>query len=255
VRIVFAAVPAYGHLYPLMPLALAAVDAGHDVVVATGAIPRSVAPADRAWHRARVRIVRGPGRGAPPSPGTARRLAELALDILVVVGPQGDVAALGALPPGVRAERFVPQEVVLGQVDLVVHHGGAGTTLGAAAASVPQLLLPKPPTSSGTQRRSRRPASGAVCRMCWPSLPGRSAQRPRRCWPTEPSATRPADWAPRSPPCPPPPTSSERCSAPDPVERPRRLLCRHVVRRRDDSAGQPSALAEEVGDGVGTAQG
>src|SRR6266704_1599756 len=37
VRIVFAAMPAYGHLYPLMPLALAAADTGHEVVVATGA--------------------------------------------------------------------------------------------------------------------------------------------------------------------------------------------------------------------------
>ena len=37
----------------------------------------------------------------------------------------------------------MPQDEVLGQVDLVVHHGGAGTTLGAAAASVPQLLLPQ----------------------------------------------------------------------------------------------------------------
>ena len=36
-RIVFAAVPAYGHLYPVMPLALAAAEADHDVVVATGA--------------------------------------------------------------------------------------------------------------------------------------------------------------------------------------------------------------------------
>ena len=35
-RIVFASLPAYGHLYPLLPLALACRDAGHEVVVATG---------------------------------------------------------------------------------------------------------------------------------------------------------------------------------------------------------------------------
>jgi UDP:flavonoid glycosyltransferase YjiC (YdhE family) len=35
-KILFAAIPAYGHLYPLMPLALACVDAGHDVTVACG---------------------------------------------------------------------------------------------------------------------------------------------------------------------------------------------------------------------------
>ena len=36
VKILFAAIPAYGHLYPLMPLALACADAGHDVTVACG---------------------------------------------------------------------------------------------------------------------------------------------------------------------------------------------------------------------------
>lgn len=35
-RITFASIPAYGHLYPMMPLALAMVEAGHDVTVATG---------------------------------------------------------------------------------------------------------------------------------------------------------------------------------------------------------------------------
>jgi UDP:flavonoid glycosyltransferase YjiC (YdhE family) len=36
VRILFATLPAYGHVYPLLPLALACRDAGHEVVVATG---------------------------------------------------------------------------------------------------------------------------------------------------------------------------------------------------------------------------
>ena len=35
-KILFAAIPAYGHLYPLMPLALACAEAGHDVTVASG---------------------------------------------------------------------------------------------------------------------------------------------------------------------------------------------------------------------------
>ncbi len=35
-RLVFAAIPAYGHLYPLMPLAMACAEAGHDVRIATG---------------------------------------------------------------------------------------------------------------------------------------------------------------------------------------------------------------------------
>lgn len=36
-RIAVAAIPAHGHLYPLLPLALACADAGHQVVVAVGA--------------------------------------------------------------------------------------------------------------------------------------------------------------------------------------------------------------------------
>lgn len=36
-RILFAAIPAYGHLYPLLPLAAACAAAGHQVSVATGA--------------------------------------------------------------------------------------------------------------------------------------------------------------------------------------------------------------------------
>jgi UDP:flavonoid glycosyltransferase YjiC (YdhE family) len=35
VKILFSSIGAYGHLYPMMPLALAARDAGHDVVIAT----------------------------------------------------------------------------------------------------------------------------------------------------------------------------------------------------------------------------
>lgn len=35
-RLVFCTRPAFGHLYPLMPLACAARDDGHDVVFATG---------------------------------------------------------------------------------------------------------------------------------------------------------------------------------------------------------------------------
>lgn len=36
VRVMFASLAAYGHLYPMMPLASACADAGHDVVIATG---------------------------------------------------------------------------------------------------------------------------------------------------------------------------------------------------------------------------
>ena len=286
-KIVFASLPAYGHLYPLLPLALACAEAGHDVVVAagepfTGTLPvptaagivdgvvlhdieqetfrnhpglepgpefaglmfgettvRHVAPALRelfagvepdlvvhehlnigaavvaAEHGVRA-IAFGLGQWLPPvrsfyeiagadpaMPGgyldpmpaalqnpvplpatrlpirpvpwapdmpswvpPTRRTVYVTLgtvafgavevlrravletashdvDVLVAVGPKGDPALLGDVPPNVRLEQFVPQASVFGHVDLAVHHGGAGTMLGAYAAGLPQLILPQ----------------------------------------------------------------------------------------------------------------
>ena len=36
VKIMFASLGAYGHLYPMMPLALASAAAGHETVIAVG---------------------------------------------------------------------------------------------------------------------------------------------------------------------------------------------------------------------------
>jgi UDP:flavonoid glycosyltransferase YjiC (YdhE family) len=289
VKVVFASIPAYGHLYPMLPLALACADAGHDVVVATGepfldALPvrtargmadgvvlhdieqetfrnhpglapgpefagfmfgettvRHVAPVLRElFDRERPDLVvhevmdigaavvaaergvravafglglwnpplagfyevasadpslpggyldpmppslqnpgplppsRRPIRTVPWAPevplpswfpsgrptvyvtlGTVsfgavevlrRAVLETAahdVDVLVAVGPAGDPALLGELPPNVRLEKFVPQAEVLAHVDLVVHHGGAGTMLGALSSGLPQLVLPQ----------------------------------------------------------------------------------------------------------------
>ena len=68
---------------------------------------------------------------------------ELDVDVLVTVGPQGDVEALGAQPANVRVETFVPQDEVLPRASAVVSHAGSGTFLGAAAAGVPQVCVPQ----------------------------------------------------------------------------------------------------------------
>jgi len=70
-------------------------------------------------------------------------IAPLDVDLLVAVGPEGDPAALGAVPGNVHVERFVAQADVLPLVDIVVHHGGTGTVLGTVAAGLPQLILPQ----------------------------------------------------------------------------------------------------------------
>jgi UDP:flavonoid glycosyltransferase YjiC (YdhE family) len=52
------------------------------------------------------------------------------------------VAALGAPPPNVHVEQWVPQAAVLAHASAVVCHGGSGTTLGALAAGIPLVVVP-----------------------------------------------------------------------------------------------------------------
>lgn len=65
-RVVVASLPAYGHLYPLMPLAQAFALAGHEVVVAVGDpfLGRFAVP-DRSRHAGRPRA------GSSPRPAIA----------------------------------------------------------------------------------------------------------------------------------------------------------------------------------------
>jgi UDP:flavonoid glycosyltransferase YjiC (YdhE family) len=70
-------------------------------------------------------------------------LLELDVDVLVVLGPQGDPDALAGLPDRVHLHRFVPQEQVLPLLDLVVHHGGSGNLLGGLGHGLPALVLPQ----------------------------------------------------------------------------------------------------------------
>jgi MGT family glycosyltransferase len=61
---------------------------------------------------------------------------------LLTVGRRFDPALLAPVPPNVRVEAWVDQADVLGQVDLVVCHGGSGTVLGALTAGVPIVVVP-----------------------------------------------------------------------------------------------------------------
>jgi UDP:flavonoid glycosyltransferase YjiC (YdhE family) len=83
-------------------------------------------------------------------------VAELAVRILVTVGRDADPAELGALPPNVRVERWVPIPAVLHAAAVLVTHGGTSTTLAALAAGVPMALLP----ISADQPRNARLVAG-----------------------------------------------------------------------------------------------
>ena len=69
-------------------------------------------------------------------------LGAIDVDAVATIGPHVDPAPLGAVPPNMRVERFVPQGDLLGRASAVVSHGGAGTVLGAAAHGQPQLVVP-----------------------------------------------------------------------------------------------------------------
>ncbi len=75
-----------------------------------------------------------------------------------MVGPDGDPAALGDVPPHVHPERFVPQEKVLPHLDIVVHHGGTGTMLGALMTATGKLpKRPSPPKAAEALQHAALP--------------------------------------------------------------------------------------------------
>lgn len=70
-------------------------------------------------------------------------LADKPMNVIVTVGPDRDPAELGAPPPNVHVEQYVPQSLLLPRCDVVVAHGGSGTTLAALAHGLPLLVLPQ----------------------------------------------------------------------------------------------------------------
>lgn len=70
-------------------------------------------------------------------------LAAQDVAVVLTVGANGDVDALGTPPLHMRFERFVPQDAVLARCAAVVSHGGSGTTLAALAHGLPHVLLPQ----------------------------------------------------------------------------------------------------------------
>lgn len=70
-------------------------------------------------------------------------IRELAVRLVVTVGPNGDATAFGPQPAHVVLERYIPQTQLLPACDVVVSHGGSGTILAALGEGIPQLCLPQ----------------------------------------------------------------------------------------------------------------
>ena len=70
-------------------------------------------------------------------------LAELAVHVVVTVGPNADRHAFGAQPDNVSVFDYVPQTTILPVSTLVASHAGSGTFLAALDHALPQLCLPQ----------------------------------------------------------------------------------------------------------------
>lgn len=110
--------------------------------------------------------------------GAFRRLADavagLEVRALLTVGRRFDPAALGAVPRNVHVERWVEQERVLAEAELVVCHGGSGTALGSLAAGVPLVLVP---SFADQFENSRRIAAAGAGLVAEPDGIGRAIER------------------------------------------------------------------------------
>ena len=69
-------------------------------------------------------------------------VADLDARVLVTVGRDVDIAALGPVAANTHVEAWVPQQDVLAHAALVVCHGGSGTTFGTLAAGIPLVFVP-----------------------------------------------------------------------------------------------------------------
>ena len=72
-----------------------------------------------------------------------RGLADLNVNIIATVGPNGDAAKIDVDPSRIRIVRFVPLDSLLTGVSVVVAHGGAGTVLASLSRGLPLVLLPQ----------------------------------------------------------------------------------------------------------------
>ena len=70
-------------------------------------------------------------------------LRDLAVNIIITVGPDIDPALLGPQPPHIIAERFITHRLLLPRCRLVINHAGNGTVLSTLSYGIPLLLLPQ----------------------------------------------------------------------------------------------------------------
>ena len=79
----------------------------------------------------------------PAFPVALAGLRDAGVGLVVTVGPDADPQTLGPQPTNVVVERYIPQTLLLPEVDVVASHAGSGTALAALSLGIPQLCLPQ----------------------------------------------------------------------------------------------------------------
>ena len=104
--------------------------------------------------------------GLPTAPALYRAALEAAgqvpARVLVTVGNELDLEAVGAAPANVHLTPWVPQADALAEASLVISHGGSGTTLGALAAGLPLVVVPLFADQPQNARRVAEVGAGVV---------------------------------------------------------------------------------------------
>jgi UDP:flavonoid glycosyltransferase YjiC (YdhE family) len=184
VRIAFGANPAYGHVLPLLPLALAARDAGHDVCVIGGASIGPVLNAHGIRH-----VDAGP-------PDLAAVFAEIEAGALA--GPRLSVRVWSRGFAEVVARPLAHALVDLAsdwRPDLVVHEDSEqGTWIGAERLGIPHIALQATAWRGPMRRLSAEPAARIREELGLPAQPALEAWNRYGFLTTRPPALRdPAD--------------------------------------------------------------
>lgn len=137
-------------VFTLFPASLEAPDAGSGPVKRFRAARRKAAPLPNFWPEREgpfVYVTLGTTMG---NMDESKALYGVVLDgvrdlpirVLLTIGNDLPMDALGDVPANVHIERFVPQDDVIPHAAAVVFHGGSGTMLGVSAAGVPMVVLP-----------------------------------------------------------------------------------------------------------------
>lgn len=90
-------------------------------------------------------------------------LGSARLNMLVAIGPGGDLKRFGPLPRHIRIAPSIPQETVLPYCDAVVCHGGSSTVLGALVHAVPLVVVPMAGDSHVIAAQVERAGAGVAC--------------------------------------------------------------------------------------------